>query len=130
MTRPWLETVCLAAVVAILGSATGCGGGPPEPADSDAARSALERALEAWQAGGTPDSLKQEQPPIAISDDQWAAGAKLIKFRIEPGDRPAGADRVYAVTLWFEDKRGKGKQKVVEYIIGTGSTLVVSRSGL
>ena len=46
----------------------GCGSGPPRPADPVAAREALERTLAAWKEGKTPESLKDAEPPIVVSD--------------------------------------------------------------
>lgn len=127
-----------AAVIAVLGP-PGCGSGPPKPADPAAARQALERALTAWSEGKSVESLKDEDPPIVVSDHSWLNGAHLVKYQIEPGDRRAGTDHNFQVVLWLEDdkagakskskSKGKGgeRREKTEYNVGTNPILTVIR---
>jgi hypothetical protein len=122
------------AAIAVLGS-PGCGSGPPKPADPAAARAALERALTAWSEGKSVESLKDDDPPIVVSDHAWLNGARLVKYQIEPGDRRAGADQNFQVVLWLEDDKARAKSKgkggerreKTEYNVGTNPILTVIR---
>jgi hypothetical protein len=130
-TRPLKLAVLSAAIVA--GGLTGCGSGAPKPADPAAAREALERALTAWTEGKPAESLKNESPPIVVSDHGWTSGARLIKYQIEPGDRRAGADHNFQVVLWLQDDKAKAKgksgerQEKTQYNVGTNPILTVVR---
>ena len=129
----------LLAVAGLSAVLVGCGSGPPKPADPVAAREALERTLAAWKEGKTPESLKNGDLPIVASDHAWANEHRLIKYRIKPGDRRAGADHSFQVLLWTDEtnatnktaKKGKNKGKdgeeKVEYYVGTNPILTVVR---
>jgi hypothetical protein len=125
----------LSAAAIALSGPMGCGSGPPKPADPAAARQALERALTAWSEGKSAESLKNDDPPIVVSDHGWTNGARLLKYEIEPGDRRAGADQCFQVVLWLEDDKAKAKGKSnagerrekTEYNVGTNPILTVVR---
>ena len=124
-----------------LSAASGCGAGPPTPADPAAARQALDRALTAWKEGRPVESLKNDSPPIVISDHAWTNGASLLRYEIEPGDRRIGSDQTFRVVLWLKGDRpqprsrtrGKAKgtstdwREQVEYNVGTSPILTVVR---
>ncbi len=113
-----------------LALAGGCGTQPPRPPDLDVAREALEATLTAWQEGKAPESLRHRQPPIEVSDHQWAEGKRLVKYRIEGQDRPSGADHVFRVILWIDTGRKKPSEELTEYSVGTDPGVRVIRSGL
>jgi hypothetical protein len=119
---------CLPAIVALT-ALGGCGSATPQGADQDAARAALQTALDAWKRGDTPDALSKAEPPIQVSEWQWRSGAKLVRYEIAKGDRPVGADLRCPVQLWFEGARGKAARESTEYNVSTHPALTVSRSG-
>jgi hypothetical protein len=118
-------------VTIVLLGLSGCGSGPPKPADPAAAREALERALTAWKEGKSSESLQNDNPPIVVSDHAWNGGARLVKYEIKPGDRRAGADQSFQVILWLQDDKVKGKakerQEKAAYNVGTNPILTVVR---
>src|SRR3954469_15446902 len=93
------DILAMFAAAVILSNATGCGPGPPTPAEPAAAREALERALAAWKEGKSAESLKGDDPPIVVSDHVWSKGPPLVKYEIEKGDRRAGANQRFQVVL-------------------------------
>jgi hypothetical protein len=107
----------------------GCGSGAPQPAQPDAARAALQSALEAWKRGDPPEALGKAEPPIQVSDWRWRSGAKLVRFEIAERDRAIGADLRCPVQLWIDLGRGKTTREMAEYNVGTQPTLTVARSG-
>ncbi len=125
------EITMLSTAAIVLSVPSGCGSGPPKPADPAAAREALERALTAWKEGKSSESLKSENPPIVVSDHAWNNGTRLVKYEIEPGDRRAGADQSFQVILWLQDDKVKAKakerQEKTAYNVGTNPILTVVR---
>jgi hypothetical protein len=103
----------------------------PQPANADAARVALQTALDAWQRGDSFDSLGTSQPPIYVTDWKWRSGAKLVRYEITSSDRPLGADLRCPVKLWIDRGKGKGKpvSETAEYNVGTHPALTVARVG-
>ena len=118
---------CRAPALLLFLALAGCGGGsPPRPADPDAAREALQTALDAWQRGDSPASLQGRRPPIHVVDHDWGAGLRLARFELG-ADTPSGADRWCPVRLWFPDRRGKAVPRTAAYRVGTHPALTVVR---
>ncbi len=67
----------------------------PAPAN---ARSALEAALEAWQAGEPPGEVASSSPAVQVVDSHRRAGQELDSFEIL-GEVPSNAPRCFAVRL-------------------------------
>ncbi len=127
-TRPvgarWASVV--AALLTMVVAVSGCGGPAPRPADRDAALAALRTALEAWQKGDPPDSLRQRQPPIVMVDPAWGQGTKLARFAIETDlAQPSGYDLGCPVRLWLGD--GRKEPRRVKFTVATSPQLVVTR---
>ena len=116
---------CLLASAALLGCE---GTAAPPTADNEQARKTLEQALAGWQKGETVEGMKQASPSIVVSDPKWSKGLALKKYEIKGGGSPAGAERVFAVTLWLADEKGKESRETVDYKVGTNPILTVYRS--
>lgn len=118
-----------ASLTLVVAGFLGCGGGsPPVPAAEDRAREVLSEALSAWQRGDSIEDLKQAFPSIVAADPKWSEGAKLSKFEVQGEGKPAGAERVFAVTLWLAKDQGEAVPEAVEYKVGTSPILTVFRS--
>jgi hypothetical protein len=104
----------------------GCRGQPPAPADPERAREVLRQALDAWQRGDTPESLKQRDPAIVANDPEWSSGTRLLNYKVD-GDGLLGAELRCPVTLSVQTKNGKTVQKKAVYYIGTTPVLTVVR---
>jgi hypothetical protein len=112
-------------VVLTLGLA-GCGGGPPPPTDKNDAVALLRIVLDAWQAGKTPNDLKNGTPAITAVDKMWSEGTKLSKFEIDDAAaQPNGYDLSCPVKLWLGD--GKKPPVSVRYVIALSPQRVVTR---
>lgn len=117
-----LRAMALLAAVGLIG----CGGGPPPPTDPAAGVAALRAALEAWQAGETPDALKGRSPPVTVVDRDWGKGIKLAKFEIEEAAaEPNGYDLGCPVKLWLGD--GRKPPVRVRYVVALSPNVVVTR---
>ena len=126
MRRDLLMVAQLAAIL-FLTVIPGCGSSSPQPADAASARDALERALTAWQAGKPVDSLKNDSPPIVVSDHVWNKGTQLVKYQVGKDQFRVGADQSFTVVLWVKDDRGKEKKQTTQYYVGTNPILTVVR---
>ncbi len=105
----------------------GCGGGSPS-ADRQAARAALESALESWRKGEEPGALEQARPSIHVSDWRRATGVKLGRFEIGD-DRAFGTSQRFKVRLWIESAKGKTRFEPAEYDVVDRPEVVVARVG-
>jgi hypothetical protein len=103
----------------------GCRGQPPAPADPERAREVLRRALDAWQKGDMPETLKQRAPSVVVIDPEWGGGARLLAYRLE-SDGLLGAELRCQVMLSVQ-KNGKTIQKNAVYNVGTSRVLTVVR---
>lgn len=123
--RRTLSALLLSALTIV---ATGCGSRPPEPADPAAARTALTRALDAWQQGQSPDALKDGSPPLYVADHDWQSGGKLQKYKLDAKEAMHGASVRFGAQLSLRGSDGKVAQKQVYYLVGTQPALTVVRA--
>ncbi|MFN0051160.1 MAG: hypothetical protein ACKV0T_03160 [Planctomycetales bacterium] len=111
-------------VLLLLLAGWGCGGNSEKsyiPSD-DAARSALQAALGAWQGGqAKPGAITTAKPTVQVSDPVWEAGTKLSSFEIKPleGESP----RRFSVKLVLEG--AADSQEVVYVVFGKDPLWVV-----
>jgi hypothetical protein len=106
----------------------GCGGPALQaPADPARARQALRTALDAWQQGGQPGSLKSGSPAVHVSDQDWSAGYRLTRYQIAEDGQRAGVDLRYRVALTLLAPRGQTVHKDTAYLVGTSPVLTVVR---
>ena len=132
MTTPLIQSRTRRSLLAgLLGLAALCGcesTAAPTPADQDLARKTLDQALSGWQKGETVEGMKRASPSILVSDPKWAKGVALKKFEVAGDGQAAGAERVFAVTLYLADADGKEATESVSYKVGTHPILTVFRS--
>jgi hypothetical protein len=117
------------ALAAGLIALAGCGDTPaPTAADPDLARQTLDRALGSWSEGKSVDDAKSASPPILVSEPKWARGDRLKKFDVKSDGKPSGAERVFTVTIWTVDGKGKEATETVDYRVGTTPVFTVFRA--
>ena len=81
------------------------------------ARTALEKALTAWQAGKQPNEIGSTAPVVGAVDSHWQSGEKLASFEIVeevPGD--GQGPKVFSVRL--TTNKAATPQTVRYYIFG------------
>jgi hypothetical protein len=128
LRRPPMRRSFVAALLAAA-ALCGCGGTPaPESASQDQARQTLDQALTGWQKGETVEGMKKASPSILVADPKWERGVALKKFEVTGEGKPAGAERVFPVTLWLTDPAGKEVTENVDYKVGTNPILTVFRA--
>ena len=103
----------------------GCGYSP-KPASPEAARKALQTALEGWKKGQTQESFV-EQSSIQTVDSRWSNGCRLMRYEIDAGEERHGYDLNYQVTLQIQDRNGRTFQEKACYSIATAPKVVVIR---
>src|SRR5205814_618035 len=115
---PWL--------LVLLAGCNTAGGLPPET-DATRGRELLALVLDTWVRGGTVHDLKNGSPPITAYDPDWEAGARLVKYTIDPADGRAGVDLLLTVTLTLTQPDGKTREKTVNFSVAIGSQNAVLR---
>lgn len=105
----------------------GCSTGPAHAVSPDVARETLQRVLEQWQAGATPESLQQQTPAITVQDMDWSSGAQLVAFEVLEGADPVDANLVARVKLKLRAPAGGETEKTATYLVGTSPVLTVFR---
>ena len=113
----------------LLGLLAGCG--TPEEikpqGDADAAKAALQAALDAWKAG-KPPAESQTAPALVWTDEDWKAGAKLSDYHLVGDPEQSGGHwRVFA-DLTLEEKGKKSAPTRVCYGVTLGEPTVIIRS--
>jgi hypothetical protein len=103
----------------------GCGQSLPPAADPAVARSTLEKSLDAWRSGSTPDSLKAQSPAIYLNDPDFASGKQLVAYQIE-SEEAAGVSWRCEVLITVKEN-GAEQQRRVLYCIDVDPALVVVR---
>ena len=79
---------------------------------SNKARTALEAALNYWQAGNPPGTVPGTSPHVEVLDSKWKSGQKLSSFEIL--DEEAGSEpRFFKVRLTL----AQGPPQEVRYAV-------------
>jgi hypothetical protein len=105
----------------------GCGSSVIPNADPVAAREGLVAALDAWQSGEAAEALARRTPPIHVADDDWHAGARLVKYELAGEGDFFGANYCCPVSLSLQTQSGRSVQKKIYYSVGTSPVLTVVR---
>lgn len=116
-------TACALAALLVVG---GCRGSAAPPPDASAARQALLTALDAWAAGKSPDDLRNQQPPLFVSDPDWEAGRALRTYELSDQESFDGQTLRTAANLSFVGDRRR-KSLGAKYTVGTTPVLTVVR---
>ncbi|MHC5543393.1 hypothetical protein ACYOEI_34655, partial [Singulisphaera rosea] len=96
-------------------------------ADPMRAQEALQKVLDAWKAGETPEALATRTPPIHVSDGDWRSGFRLVGYKAIGEGQLVGYDMTYPVTLELKSPKGRGVAKKAVYTISTNPMLLVLR---
>lgn len=117
MTRVWLVGVGLAVIA-------GCGF---PAAKVDEAKGHVQRALEAWKAGGKPDDLKAGSSAVEFHEAMWTAGDKLVGFELVGTPRYVESAKAVRVEAKLTVRKGKGKDRTepVTYDVTLGPPVKV-----
>ena len=118
-------------MAALLVAATllaGCQSRPPAaPVDAARAEATLEKVLDGWKEGATPDHFRQSEPAIVVQDLDWQGGMVLVDYEVQKPGQPQDANLLCDVRLKLTDPQGAPLEKTVTYIIGTDPVLTVFR---
>jgi hypothetical protein len=88
------------------------------PLDKELARASIQKAMQAWVDGKTPEELK---PEIVVGDQAWAKGKKLISFEIVASEETSDGSNLHIpVKQKFESSESE-----VTYIVGTSPVITI-----
>jgi hypothetical protein len=123
-----LARVAFAAALLACGS-PGCGPGrpPSRSLDEAAARRALADALESWKAGRPHADPSATDPTLTVADEDWLGGARLLDYRLLPGEQAIGPRLSFPVAIVLDGPGGRRIRKQVTYAVGTDPSPSVIR---
>ena len=105
----------------------GCGGErTPVPADPAAAGKAVQALLDTWKGGGKPEDLARGAPRILGYDCDWARGATLVGYEIQPNPQSLGDTTNIHVQLERLVDKKKIKSRVM-FVVTAGDPILVAR---
>jgi hypothetical protein len=94
------------------------------------AEAAVEKALDAWARGESPEKFAQSGQLIRVTEPDWQAGVRLVSSLIsettQSQDKPEHVRCRVALSL--QDRKGKKAEKEVEYDVEVGDTIVIARA--
>jgi hypothetical protein len=106
----------------------GCSsGGNPYPVNSQLAEETLNRTLDAWKDGKTPEEMQEETPPVVVQDMDWMNGKKLLEFEVLDDSQAVDANLIAKVKIKMSTGDGKMTERTVTYVVGTAPKLTVFR---
>jgi len=91
---------------------------PSHPLDQELARASIQKAMQAWVEGKTPDDLK---PEIIVGDQSWVQGKKLVSFEVVTSEETSDGSNLHIpVKQKFESSESE-----VTYIVGTSPVITI-----
>ncbi len=112
----------------MLTALVGCAGcSSPHQLNKVVATDALKRGLDAWQAGQTPETLRNGSPSVIFGDSDWENGVQLRQYRILNAERSDGTNLHADVELTLVTAKQKARKVTITYIVGTEPKITVFR---
>ena len=90
--------------------------------DSDVAHVAIQKAMQAWVDGQTPEDL---QPEIIIGDVDWNNGRKLVSYEILTREVTTDGSNLHIPVKRRFKTKGKASESKVAYIVGTSPVVTI-----
>lgn len=120
----WPSRLFLIAMTLPLAALIGCGGGPSDHAfDPELARTSLDKAMQAWVDGRSPEEL---QPEIVVGDVDWKSGKKLISYEIlAASEKSDGSNLHVKVVREIQEDKGSPRKSEKTYIVGTSPVVTI-----
>jgi hypothetical protein len=108
----------------------GCGKGPSEQQPGQRAEAAVDRFLEAWTKGESPDKFAGANLGIQATDPDWKAGHRLLSFLTVDSKQSQETPPRFRcrVALTLQDRQGNKVDMDVTYDVQMGDTIVISRA--
>lgn len=106
--------------VLLVFSLWGCSHGdtPSHPLDEELARSSVQKAMQAWVDGKSPEDL---QPEIIIGDSSWEQGKNLVSFEILTSEETSDGSNLHIRV----ERKFDSSQSKVTYIVGTSPVVTI-----
>lgn len=97
----------------------GCSGETPSyPLDQELARASVQKAMQAWVDGKSPQDLK---PEIIVGDTAWEQGEKLLSFEIVNHEETSDGSNLHIRVV----RRFEASESKETYITGTSPVITI-----
>jgi hypothetical protein len=103
----------------------GCARGPSRQ-PTDRAEHLVEKALDAWSRGVSPDQFASSSESLQVTDPDWSAGSRLLSFLSVESKQNDGTIRC-RVALSLQDRQGKKVDREVVYDVQLGDRTIIRR---
>jgi hypothetical protein len=91
------------------------------PLDAELARTSVQKAMQAWVDGKTPEDLR---PEIIVGDAAWEQGQKLLSFEIVDAEETTDGSNLHIRVKRKFKGAGSTDSKVI-YIVGTSPVITI-----
>ena len=91
------------------------------PLDAELARKSVQKAMQAWVDGKTPEDLR---PEIIVGDAAWEKGQKLLSFEIVNAEETTDGSNLHIRVQRKFKGAGASDSKVI-YIVGTFPVITI-----
>jgi hypothetical protein len=120
--------MCFVLSLALPVSHIGCGRSDTSfKFDRTLAQSSVRTFLDTWRAGKPLAALKECQPPLVANDEEWAAGHRLVAYKVIDDSFSDGLNLHVETRLTVAPRRGRPTEKEVTFIVGTHPLVTVFR---
>lgn len=92
------------------------------PLNENVAEESLQKSLQAWVDGQTPDDLK---PEITMGDFAWDSGKTLVSFEILTDQQKSDGTNLHIPVKRKFKSDGKESESTVTYIVGTSPVITI-----
>lgn len=91
---------------------------PSHPLDPELARASVQKAMQAWVDGKTPEELK---PEIVVGDPAWGQGKKLVSFEVVASEESSDGSNLHIPVK----RKFDSEESEVTYIVGTSPVITI-----
>jgi len=112
---PRVGILCLFLVLGLEGCAKET---PSYPLDQELARASVQKAMQAWVDGKSPQDLK---PEIIVGDRSWEQGEKLLSFEILKDEETSDGSNLHIRVV----QKFESSESTTTYITGTSPVITI-----
>lgn len=105
----------------------GCGLKEVPVSDVSQAEVLMREVLVEWKSGNHVEALREQSPPIFVSDESWNGEQQLEEFELLGDGRRVGTNVQFRVRMKCVGAHGRKSERIVEYIVTTQPARTIAR---